>query len=100
MAAVTASTASTAVPTDPRATLALWGALVASGCAHGSPPAATEGPVAAVVDMFDAMFRGAVNGGNRVMAAGEALAHLAWLEASGELESHLDEQGVRWFQRR
>lgn len=52
------------------------------------------------VDMFDAMFRGAVNGGNRVMAAGEALAHLAWLEAAGELESHVDQHGVRWYQRR
>lgn len=51
------------------------------------------------VDLFTAMFRGAVNSGNRVMAAGEAFAHLAWLEAEGELQSRLDANGVRWYQR-
>jgi len=51
------------------------------------------------VDLFDALFRGAVNGGNRVMAAGEAMAHLAYLEKAGELQAHTDSSGVRWYQR-
>jgi glyoxylase-like metal-dependent hydrolase (beta-lactamase superfamily II) len=51
------------------------------------------------VDLFDALFRGAVGDGNRVMAAGESMAHLAYLEHAGEVASQLDDQGVRWFQR-
>ena len=49
------------------------------------------------VDLFDALFRGAVGDGNRVMAAGEAMAHLAYLEYAGELVSETDSYGVRWF---
>ncbi|UCG72718.1 MAG: MBL fold metallo-hydrolase [Chromatiales bacterium] len=51
------------------------------------------------VDLFDALFRGAVNGGNRIMATGESIAHLAYLEAAGELQAHTDDGGVRWYQR-
>ena len=51
------------------------------------------------VDLFDALFRGAVSDGNRVMAAGESMAHLAYLEYAGDVASQLDDQGVRWFQR-
>lgn len=51
------------------------------------------------VDLFDALFRGAVNGGNRIMAVGEAIAHLAYLETAGELQAHTDDSGVRWYQR-
>ncbi len=51
------------------------------------------------VDLFEALFRGAVNGGNRVMATGESLAHLAYLETAGELKAHTDDSGVRWYQR-
>jgi glyoxylase-like metal-dependent hydrolase (beta-lactamase superfamily II) len=51
------------------------------------------------VDLFGALFRGAVNSSNEVMAAGEALAHLAYLEAAGELVAEADELGARWYQR-
>jgi len=51
------------------------------------------------VDLFGALFRGAVNSGNEVMAAGEALAHLAYLEAESELLAQADESGARWYQR-
>jgi glyoxylase-like metal-dependent hydrolase (beta-lactamase superfamily II) len=52
------------------------------------------------VDLFGALFRGAVGDGNQVMAAGEAIAHLAYLEAAGELTVAADANGVRWYQRR
>lgn len=51
------------------------------------------------VDLFDALFRGAVGDGNRVMAAGEAMAHLAYLEYAGELVADTDAAGMRWYQR-
>ncbi|MGI9331338.1 MAG: MBL fold metallo-hydrolase [Gammaproteobacteria bacterium] len=50
------------------------------------------------VDLFGALFRGAINSGNEVMAAGEAIAHLAYLEANGELRAEADESGARWYQ--
>jgi len=51
------------------------------------------------VDLFGALFRGAINSGNEVMAAGEAVAHLAYLEAAGELTTTADADGARWYQR-
>lgn len=49
------------------------------------------------VDLFDALFRGAIGDGNRIMAVGEAIAHLNYLQARGELTAHADSAGVRWY---
>lgn len=55
-----------------------------------------EEPLRAV-DTFEALFRGAINDGNRIMATGEALAHLHYLVEIGDLSVERDKQNVAWF---
>jgi len=50
-----------------------------------------------VVDVFDDLFGRAITDGNRIMATGEALAHLHYLVASGEMTVEQDDAQVSWF---
>ena len=52
------------------------------------------------IDTFDALFRGPVKASNRIMATGEALAHLNYLLARGEIEVERDSAGVDYYRRR
>lgn len=52
-----------------------------------------------VVDTFGDLFGRAINDSNRIMATGEALAHLHCLVATGDMNVTTDDDGVRWFQR-
>ncbi len=54
-------------------------------------------PVRAI-DAFSTLFRSTINENNLIMAAGESIAHFNYLLELGELESHLDESGTRWYQ--
>jgi len=49
------------------------------------------------VDLFDTLFRGLIGDGNRIMAVGEAVAHLNYLRQRGEIRATMDD-GVRWYQ--
>ena len=51
------------------------------------------------VDTFADLFGRAINDNNRIMATGEALAHLHYLVASGEMTATTDGDRVAWFQR-
>jgi len=51
------------------------------------------------VDLFPALFRSAIGPGNLVMAAGEARAHLNYLEQQSALQVSIDADGLRWYQR-
>jgi glyoxylase-like metal-dependent hydrolase (beta-lactamase superfamily II) len=50
-----------------------------------------------VVDVFPDLFGRAINDGNRIMATGEALAHLHYLVATGDLTAVTDDDQVTWF---
>ena len=49
------------------------------------------------VDLFDTLFRGLIGDGNRIMAVGEAVAHLNYLQQRDELHADADDAGVRWY---
>ncbi len=51
------------------------------------------------VDVFDVLFNSAISDGNRIMATGEAIAHLACLCASGDMTAETDRDGVTWYRR-
>jgi len=51
------------------------------------------------VDTFADLFGRAINDNNRIMATGEALAHLHYLVAAGEMTVTTDDHQVGWFQR-
>jgi hypothetical protein len=51
------------------------------------------------VDVFPALFRTKITGGNYGMATGESLAHLNCLIARGKIERTRDDAGVDWYQR-
>ena len=48
------------------------------------------------IDTFDALFRSKITEGNRVMAVGEALAHLHYLMANDEITAETTD-GVTWY---
>ena len=52
-----------------------------------------------VVDVFGDLFGAAINDSNRIMATGEALAHLHYLLNTGDMVAEQDASGVRWFSR-
>ncbi len=52
-----------------------------------------------VVDVFPDLFGRAINDGNRIMATGEALAHLHYLVENGDMTAATDDDHVTWFQR-
>jgi glyoxylase-like metal-dependent hydrolase (beta-lactamase superfamily II) len=51
-------------------------------------------------DTFDDLFGRAIDDGNRVMATGEALAHLHYLVENGDMVADVDDDHVTWFSRR
>ena len=51
------------------------------------------------VDVFDVLYRRRVPGSHRVMATGEAIAHLNYLLAEGNAVAEMDADGVRWYRR-
>ena len=51
------------------------------------------------VDAFPDLSGTAINDGNRIMATGEALAHLHYLCNAGEMTVERDAGGVDWFRR-
>lgn len=52
-----------------------------------------------VVDTFEHIFKSKINDSNRVMAVGEAVAHLHYLVADGRVESETTD-GVTWYRTR
>ena len=52
-----------------------------------------------VVDVFGDLFGRAINDSNRIMATGEAIAHLHYLVNTGDLVAEVDASGVHWFAR-
>lgn len=51
------------------------------------------------VDVFPALFRARITGGNYLMATGESLAHLNCLIARGDVVKHRDASGIDIYQR-
>lgn len=49
-----------------------------------------------VIDTFGSLFKSEINDGNRVMAVGEALAHLHYLKNNGEIETETKDN-VTWY---
>lgn len=49
------------------------------------------------VDTFDVLYRRRVPGSHRIMATGEAIAHLHYLVATGNVVSQQDTDGVLWY---
>ena len=52
-----------------------------------------------VVDVFGDLFGAAINDSNRIMATGEAIAHLHYLVNTGDMVAEQDAGGVHWFAR-
>ena len=53
-----------------------------------------------VVDLFDSLYRTAINDDNRIMATGEAVSHLNYLCDRGEMTAETDTDHVIWYCRR
>lgn len=49
------------------------------------------------VDVFSTLFKGRVGDQNRIMATGEAVAHLNYLLENGDLSVEMDKDGVNWY---
>ena len=49
------------------------------------------------VDVFPALYKSRIDGKNRIMATGEALAHLHYLVERGELMTESDKNRVAWY---
>ena len=52
------------------------------------------------VDIFPALFRSRIDERNLIMATGEALSHLHYLEQHGEIRRDTDDDGVNWYRMR
>jgi glyoxylase-like metal-dependent hydrolase (beta-lactamase superfamily II) len=52
-----------------------------------------------VVDVFGDLFGATIKDSNRIMATGEAIAHLHYLVNSGDMVAEQDTSGVHWFAR-
>ncbi|NND60568.1 MAG: MBL fold metallo-hydrolase [Gammaproteobacteria bacterium] len=50
------------------------------------------------VDVFPALFKSEIDNRNLIMATGESVAHLHYLERRGQLQSNVN-NGVRWYHR-
>lgn len=51
------------------------------------------------VDVFPALFKSEITDHNRIMATGEAIAHLNYLIYNEEMTSEKDKEGVNWYKR-
>ncbi|HET6631014.1 MAG TPA: hypothetical protein VFG91_14685, partial [Woeseiaceae bacterium] len=49
------------------------------------------------VDAFPALFNSAIDRNNLIMATGESIAHLNYLQNLGRIGSHTDSDGVTWY---
>jgi glyoxylase-like metal-dependent hydrolase (beta-lactamase superfamily II) len=49
------------------------------------------------VDVFPALFKSRISDGNLIMATGEAISHLQYLQARGEIAVSTDADGVNWY---
>ena len=49
------------------------------------------------IDVFPALFKSRISDSNLIMATGEALSHLHYLQIRGEIQVEADEQGVNWY---
>jgi len=56
-------------------------------------------PVQAI-QTFEALFKSKITDSNLIWATGEAIAHLNYLQETGDLRSWLDDGGKRWYQAR
>ena len=52
------------------------------------------------IDVFPALFKSRINEGNLIMATGEAVSHLHFLQENGEVRRYPDDNGVHWYQLR
>ncbi len=52
------------------------------------------------IDTFDVLYKRRVPGSHAMMATGEAIAHLHYLMATGDIDAESDEGGVTWYRRR
>lgn len=52
-----------------------------------------------VVDCFGDLFSSTIDDGNRIMATGEALSHLHYLCANGDMTAETDANDVTWYRR-
>lgn len=52
---------------------------------------------ARAVDVYAQLFRSVIDESNSLMATGEALAHLNWLESHGRAVGECDAAGVKWW---
>ena len=52
-----------------------------------------------VLDVFPDLFGAAINDSNRIMATGEAIAHLHYLCDTGDMTMERDASGVDWYRR-
>ncbi|MFK8053145.1 MAG: MBL fold metallo-hydrolase [Woeseiaceae bacterium] len=50
-----------------------------------------------VIDVFPALFKSRITDSNLIMATGEAIAHLNYLIARGEIIAETSEDGVAWY---
>jgi len=50
------------------------------------------------VDVFPALYKARIDDKNRIMATGEALAHLHYLVGRGDLTAESDSNRVVWYQ--
>ena len=49
------------------------------------------------VDVFSTLFKGVISDKNRIMATGEAIAHLNYLMYQGKMRMETDGDGVNWY---
>jgi glyoxylase-like metal-dependent hydrolase (beta-lactamase superfamily II) len=52
-----------------------------------------------VVDTFESLYSARIGDNNRIMATGEAIAHLRYLCDTGQMNAVQDENGVMYYQR-
>jgi glyoxylase-like metal-dependent hydrolase (beta-lactamase superfamily II) len=52
-----------------------------------------------VVDTFESLYSARINDSNRIMATGEAIAHLHYLCDTGQMHAEPDRNGVNYYQR-
>jgi glyoxylase-like metal-dependent hydrolase (beta-lactamase superfamily II) len=50
-----------------------------------------------IVDLFPSLYRTTINDDNRIMATGEAVSHLNYLCASGDMSNENDANDVTWY---
>ena len=52
-----------------------------------------------VVDTFESLYSARIGDNNRIMATGEAIAHLHYLCDTGQMYAEQDKHGVKYYQR-